>query len=329
MGEYLFISSRQHFAIDPGLQVVYRWGDSAVVKKATVPERVKSTETLGRFGETLALVDYVLGAQTVRAGDVISLTAQIETLHVPDRELAWRLQLRDLENNAVAEKRSSIFGNKYPLQRWPDGRVLPQGILLPLPSDVRPGLYDLQLGLYAVSNGQPEPFRTVEGTEDDVIHLGRVKVKLAPVSPDELAAATHMDAKLGSAFQLIGYRLANRTQIRPGDSIKLYLYWWSVQTVPQDYTVFVHLLDSQGALRAQQDTAPRGGTYPTSIWEANEIVVDPYTLTVPPGAAPGDYSIEIGMYAWPSLARLPVTLQGGGAMQDHLILPEKVSVIAR
>ncbi len=329
LGEYLFIASDQHFPTDPGLQVVYRWGDSEIIRKTSAAQAANGTRTLGRFGNTLALVDYAIPSRTLNAGDVISLTAHIETLRVPARQVAWRLQLRDLANNIVAEERSSVFGDKYPLQRWPDGIILRQRMALPLPADVQPGLYDLQLGLYAVSDGQPHSFTASDGTQDDIIHLSRVKVALPRLTAQELAGVTPTDVKLGNAIELLGYRILTPAPVHTGDSLKLVLYWQCLAPVAQEYTAFVHLLDPNGSLRAQIDSRPRAGTYPTSIWEPNEIIPDPYSLTIPPDAAPGSYHLEIGMYQWPSLARLPVTGGTSGSPADHLILETKVDVVAK
>ena len=89
--------------------------------------------------------------------------------------------------------------------------------------------------------------------------------------------------------------------------------------------MFVHLVDPSGLVRAQRDTAPRGGNYPTSIWETGEIVPDEYTLTVPGDAPSGVYRIELGMYDWPGLQRL-VTKSGNTVLGNQVVLPLAVTV---
>ena len=126
-----------------------------------------------------------------------------------------------------------------------------------------------------------------------------------------------------------GYRLPSKSPLHPGESLKVYLYWQSIGVPPRDFTAFVHLLDASGALCAQSDAAPRNGTYPTSVWTPGEIVLDARTLTLPPDAPPGTYHLEIGMYEWPSLQRLPMTDAANRAQGDHYVLPEAVRVIGR
>jgi hypothetical protein len=104
------------------------------------------------------------------------------------------------------------------------------------------------------------------------------------------------------------------------------LYWKSIAKTDKDYTVFVHLIDSSGRVRAQVDAQPRGGTYPTSIWDAGEVIRDDYTLPLPRDLAPGEYTIEVGAYEYPSLTRLTVSDADGNRLGDHLILDSTVNV---
>ena len=316
-GEYLYIASDQHPPLTPDLRVVYQRGASMIVQKPTAPARA---EPPLYSGSVLSLADFDLPRTTFRPSETISVAAQIKTQRLPPRRVVWRLQLRDLQNNAAAEVRIEPFDEQFPMQRWPDGVTLTQTFALPLPMDVRPGLYDLQLGLYFVGSGAPLAFQSAESAPDDVIPLGRIKIALPPVTTHELGALTRTNAQVGDAFRLLGYRLRKVTPLRPGDSFQVILNWQSIAPAP-DYTVFVHLLDSSGILVAQRDAAPRAGTYATSIWDKNEIVSDVYELTIPRDAKPGDYRLIVGMYEWPSLKRLPVTNAVQHALGDYFELP--------
>jgi hypothetical protein len=282
-----------------------------------------------RFGNTLALIDYELPGRSWQAGQVIAFIAQIQTQSVPPHQVVWRLQLRDLDHNAAAEARTEPFGNKFPLHRWPDGKVLPQLFQLTLPADLRAGLYDLELGLYYTGSGEPVACQLTDGTTDDVVSLGQIKVELPRATTHELGAVTRLNLKIGNTISLLGYRLPSKSPIRAGESLKVYLYWQSSEAPPRDFTAFVHLLDGSGILRAQSDSAPRNGTYPTSIWTPGETILDSHTLTLPQDTPPGAYRLEIGMYEWPSLQRLLITDAENHTKGDHYVLPETVQVIDR
>jgi len=85
-------------------------------------------------------------------------------------------------------------------------------------------------------------------------------------------------------------------------------------------------LDNADKLIAQRDSAPRNATLPTSFWDKDEIIPDAYTLTIPADAAPGDYRLIVGMYAFPGLHRLPIVDANGKALGDHVELPVPVRV---
>ena len=79
-----------------------------------------------------------------------------------------------------------------------------------------------------------------------------------------------------------------------------------------NYTAFVHLLGptnpaTGGPLWAQDDSEPCRTFYPTSIWDAGEIVIDTFTLELPQDIPPGQYTLHTGFYELRTLERLPVT----------------------
>ncbi|HLY66401.1 MAG TPA: hypothetical protein VKU60_12775, partial [Chloroflexota bacterium] len=94
------------------------------------------------------------------------------------------------------------------------------------------------------------------------------------------------------------------------------LRWQALRTPPTDYTVFVHVLDAQGRLIAQNDSPPQDGTYPMSLWDAGEIVDDRHAINLSGGA-----KLEIGLYAQPDLQRLPALDTATGAQSDSIIVP--------
>jgi len=106
-------------------------------------------------------------------------------------------------------------------------------------------------------------------------------------------------------IQLLGYDVAPPPYYA-GQTVRLQLYWQASERLAEDYTVFVHVLDRNGQLIAQQDNPPVRGTQPTSTWKPGTAMVDPYDLSIPKGAQPGEYTLAVGLYRWPDLIRLPV-----------------------
>jgi hypothetical protein len=125
---------------------------------------------------------------------------------------------------------------------------------------------------------------------------------------NSLDIAHPQEAILGDKARFLGYNI--ESGFRPGDSIHLTLFWKCLEGMEQDYTVFVHLIDEKQNISGQQDNPPVDGLYPTTEWEADEIVRDQYDLVISPESSPGNYWLEIGMYLVETGKRLSVSREG-------------------
>ena len=135
---------------------------------------------------------------------------------------------------------------------------------------------------------------------------------------------------LDGQIELLGYDLS-ADQVGPGGTVELTLYWHALTELEEDYTVFTHLLGesynlaSGSFLWGQKDSMPLDGTYPTSRWLENEVVVDRYVIAIQPDAPPGLYRLEVGMYLLETGQRLPVFDDRGERMaEDRVFLEEAI-----
>lgn len=131
----------------------------------------------------------------------------------------------------------------------------------------------------------------------DFVLTGAVAAQIAPTLP----VATRI-----GGLELIGADLP--ALAAPGETLTLRLYWRRVEAMaPDTYTLFVHVLQPDGAaLATQVDRVLGQAVYPVNAWGLDEVVVDEVPLTIPAELAPGDYPIRVGVYRYPSLERLPV-----------------------
>ncbi len=133
----------------------------------------------------------------------------------------------------------------------------------------------------------------------------------------ETPAQHALDVTFEHNIHLTGYSI-HATKLNPGETLNVTLYWQGERRPDLQYTVFVHLIDSENQLQAQHDGMPAGGSLPTSCWLAGEIIQDPHPLTLPESLRQGEYRIQIGLYYWPTMDRLSI-LEGGTG--DTLTLP--------
>ncbi|MGQ9627525.1 MAG: DUF6541 family protein [Anaerolineae bacterium] len=209
-----------------------------------------------------------------------------------------------------------------PTSRWPPGLYVRDLHRLQVPQDAPPVEYTLHAGLYDGQTGMRLP---VEGG-GNLIPLTSIHVLRAePLRPEALPHSQERFT-LGGNISLLGYAL-EPAGIRPGGSFTLTLYWRAEETLKESYTVFAHVLDEAGHLRAQADGLPAGDIYPTSSWLPGQVVEDSRRITLPKDVPPGAYRLEVGMYRLDTLARLEVRDGAGNAQPEgRAILEERLTV---
>jgi hypothetical protein len=105
----------------------------------------------------------------------------------------------------------------------------------------------------------------------------------------------------------IAFDLGNGIQVRSmttkqpnADEFVLSIYWEATEPVRENYRTAVHLVaedpprDSTDVLAQADSPHPVGGWYPTSQWDAGDVVRDDYLLNAPPDTSP--VAVRVAMY---------------------------------
>jgi hypothetical protein len=79
--------------------------------------------------------------------------------------------------------------------------------------------------------------------------------------------------------------------------------------------------DGAGQPLTQHDSPPRYGRYPTSAWQAGDVIPDEHILEVPTIPAGERVRLVVGMYHPDTLERLPVVGPNGPVLNDLIPLP--------
>ena len=138
------------------------------------------------------------------------------------------------------------------------------------------------------------------------------------------AVAKPVGAILGKQIKLLSF--AAPDSVAPGTELEVRLYWEALRSPEDDYTVFVHLLDASGQLVAGHDGPPMDGQSPTRTWLPGEIVLDVHRIVLNPGTPVGTYRLQVGMYRWPSVERLPIWDSQGVEQRDRVIILQSIEV---
>ncbi len=130
-------------------------------------------------------------------------------------------------------------------------------------------------------------------------------------------------ANFGDQITLLGYDLS-ASDVQPGDTLDLNLYWKARQSLTTDYSSFVHVVDEEMNIYAQKDSL-NPGRYPTRLWEVDEYNRDSHTIMIPPGTPPGDYILGAGLYDPAALTRLPIL--GEERHQYGMLILQEITIL--
>jgi hypothetical protein len=142
------------------------------------------------------------------------------------------------------------------------------------------------------------------------------------IESDPPRPAQPLDAHFDDGIVLQGYDLYV-THDAPEmviPRVGVFLYWQATQSIPRSYKVFVHILNADGRLIAQDDSVPVLWTCPTDAWQGGEIVVDFHNIALPTDAIPGTYTVQAGMYEGQTMQRLSVLSSAGVVVDDKAML---------
>jgi hypothetical protein len=112
---------------------------------------------------------------------------------------------------------------------------------------------------------------------------------------------------------------APRPAVR-GATAGVVLVWAASQPVTVSYKAFVHLVDAQGRLWAQDDRSPANGWLDTARWRPGDRTPDLYTLAIPAWMPPGVYTMTAGLYQANSGQRLAASSPEGRSLGTEPVL---------
>jgi len=263
---------------------------------------------------TIEMLGYSLDRNTVEAGQPAHLTLAMRAPLTPTHIIMPFVTVGDREYRWTTDSRLLT-------PEWLPQEVVVERYDITLPFDAPPGKYGMKLHGSDLSAGHDL---------DLSVDLGSLQV-LDPTRPhletaqDEVADFEAQIALIGATAN--GVHHANplpTITVKQGESIGVWLNWLAQQQVDESYTVFVHLIDGNNQLHAQQDYTPLGGAFPTQLWIpkwiAGQIVNDPYQIKVPDDLPPGEYFIETGLYGMTSQRRVPIVGRDGNLAGDRVIL---------
>jgi hypothetical protein len=273
------------------------------------------------FGGVLALPAYSYSAERVRQGKEFYVELLWQAMQAPQADYTVLVQAVDRNGRVWAESRSQPVGGTYPTSSWSKGQVVRERHGLTLPANTPAEEESLHVRVTLLDGeGRPLPVSRWWWPQGEGFALGPIQVLEKKNRVFEApAVAVPLHINLGGKVLLVGYNPPS-SPLHPGDILTMVLVWRGQVLMDKSYTVFVHLLDYKGEIRAQRDIVPGNGDQPTTGWLPGEVVVDEEVLVLPKDLAPGEYTLEVGMYWKETGERLPVLDAAGGIVDDKVFL---------
>ena len=263
------------------------------------------------LGGVATLLGYSVSPASVKPGDSLAVT------------LYWRADARTEQDHSVFVHLLSDVGTiiaqrdtypglgRYPTTAWQAGRAFADTYRVHIPDTAyTPDTGYVQVGMYL-----PGGPRLVAADGRDAIRLAEVNV-----APHPADVPNPLQANFDGRVALIGYALDQRVA-RPGDTVRLTLYWRALAEMATDYAVFAHVLGNENQIWARSDGWPSEGRAPTSGWEPGEVIEDVRELTFDAATPPYLYQIEVGLYE-PGAAPLPVVADDGHWLDQRVLLSQ-------
>ena len=260
-------------------------------------------EQRARFGDHVELLGFDLPRGEVEAGQVAPLT------------LYWRATAAVPVNYQVFAhvtrppfvlwgQSDKLNPGDFPSTRWPADKYVWDDHALRVLPGTPPGEYAIVVGLYTLGDGRRAPVLDSSGAlVGDSVQLSRplrVRRPSTPPAVESLGIQRRIGARL-EGVSLLGASIEQAALPRPGFA-RLTLFWQAESGAPPGVTVHARLIDAAGAVASEIVTAPTGGAYPMSLWQAGEIVRDIYAFWLPADFAPGHYTVRVRVESAPGAA---------------------------
>jgi hypothetical protein len=297
------------------------WLPYGVVAAAYIPEPLLTEADLpadlNRLGwvyrDEMKLIGVNIGTDLVHPGEQVPVTAYWQALKPMETNYSVFVHLIGRDYTPVGQMNSYPGLGLRPTASLQPGQIVVDtypvrvegGSQAPTRLRVNIGLFDFEEpgrpGIPPISATGPPPASPTVG-----------QLKLVPHTwpPTEEPPL----AQFADNIRLVDYTLES---CGPDSSLCQVILKWSAQAQPAaDYTVFIHLW-RKGQFVTGFDAPPLGNDYPTSMWAAGEVIIDPHPLDLTP-LLPGDYQLKIGLYNPATGDRLPVSASDS-PVPDHAL----------
>lgn len=247
--------------------------------KATAQAAERESVAQAAFADEIEILDWELPEATPR-------DAPLQVL------LHWRalrpvtegrtLKLHLVDGNGVLWSQGDAAG--YLSEQWRAGDTIYELVEIALPPGIPAGEYEVK-GVFGREGGGQLPMHHEGIPAGSALSLGKITLQAEGRNLQPLQAGVDF-----GPLRAIGYEEQLRTA-PPGGAVEFEVLWQATSAPERDYDARLTLTDATGAAVSTLE-APLGAGYPTSAWQAGEVV-RVISLFPVPALEPGSYRLEL------------------------------------
>lgn len=270
------------------------------------------------FRDEMKLIGVKIGAEQVQPGQRVPVTAYWQALKPMDTNYSVFVHLVGRDYQVVGQMNTYPGLGLRPTRTLSPGQIVADtypvlvegGSAAPTRLLVNIGLFDIRAEGRPGIPGLDPAGRPVSST------AGQLKLIPAqwPALPPPPPVAEFSDQISLGRYSIEG------CQTQSGPCLVV-LTWLALGRPAADYTVFIQLWPAAAQVRAGAtagfDGPPLAGDYPTGLWEAGEVIIDPHRLDLSL-LPPGEYRLLAGLYNALTGDRLPAAA-GGEPLPDYAV----------
>ncbi|MDM8528240.1 glycosyltransferase family 39 protein [Anaerolineales bacterium HSG24] len=268
------------------------------------PANLTSTNQEIQFGNDLVLSSSQRQTDGIYAGQSLAVATSWQKTTDLVADYNSSLILADSQGYELTKLDKPLLSHEkyYTTGAWSVGDESTIYYSLPISPDTPPGRYSLRLVAYNAETGQL--LSPNQGNVDLSVDLGTVDIlpNPTPVDVADLPISQPFETEFPNGLRLLGMHGLMADRNRPGDLLRLSMWWQTTRTLSQNIGLVLALAVPDGEpVPLFEQPQPLIEGYPTKEWPDDGIYRVNYPILLPPTLSSGDYLLVARLYDLDSL----------------------------
>jgi len=300
---------------------VAHFGETTIYGRRQAPDEMIEMPLQINYVDGLTVNGATVNSDAIRPAMTLEVWLHVHVQSPPPASYQFTLYLADAQTHEYfGVTTAEPFDGRYDSLRWQAGDQLAIPMRLKVPDDLQPGTYRLGIIVYDIQREAGLPLRDLPGVANPDVRVGWFRLGSPPraSAPSQLKEQP-LKVRWENGIELTAIWLPSQP-LAAGAGLRVQFAWQTSQPLSRDLTVFVHLVNAQGEIVAQQDRPPFHGRWPTPVWRPGEVLRDTYELELPDALPASRYALRFGFYD--QAGRLMLGDESG----DYWLVPDAVQV---